>query len=207
MQRGAEAQESGFVDRVGRMKAIAHRQIQPMADVIFGIEINETGLVFAQFIVMREVGRSRVHRGPLDKPAAREFLDVGKALLRRLFASLAFEPVGRNGRIDDCIHLGADAFDDARVDVRILGLPPAHLVVGMHVHDCSTGLHTGDALFDDVLHGNRNAGLAALGPGSVQRHFQPGLLRDGVHALCLVRRQIQTTVTTNSPKPSTPPTI
>jgi len=149
------------------MKAVAHRQIQPMADMVLGIEVDETGLVLAQLVVMREIGRSRVHRGPLDKPAAREFLDVGKALLRRLFSCLAPEPGGRDGRIDDRVHPGADALDDARVHVRIFGLPPARLVVSVQVHDGSTRLHAGDALLDDVFHRDRNAGLAAPGPGSV----------------------------------------
>jgi len=92
---------------------------------------------------------------------------MGKALLRRLFVSLALEPVGRDGRIDDRVHLGAYAFDDAGVHVGILGLPPARLVIGVQVHNGGTGLHAGDALLDDVLHCNWNAGLAVPGPRPV----------------------------------------
>src|SRR6185436_4372932 len=115
-----------------------------------------------------------VHRRPFDQPAPRKLLDMSKALLRSLAAGLALEAVGRDGRIDDCIHFGADALDDARVHVRIVGLPSAALIVGMQVHDRGPGLYAGDTLLDDILHRYLNAGLALPGPRSVERHFQPG---------------------------------
>ena len=77
----------------------------------------------------------------------------------------------RDGGIDDCVHLRADALDDAGVRLPVVALPPGGFVVGVHVHDGGASPNTRHALRDDVLDRDRDARLPVAAPRPVERNL------------------------------------
>ena len=55
-------------------------------------------------------------------------------------------------------------------------LPAGCFVIGMHMQDRRARLDTGDTVGDDFRHRDRQVGMPALAPGTVQGDFQPGLV-------------------------------
>ena len=123
---------------------------------------------------LREIDAAGIDHRELQQAARGQRLDMGKAR-GGFVGQRADADAGRRDRgIDGHIDLGADALDDARIDLPVEGLRAA-AVIGMHMNDAGAGPGAGDALGDDRLDRVGNTGLAAAAPRPVQRRLDPDL--------------------------------
>ena len=174
-QRRARAGEAGLVDRIRGVEAVADRKGQGMANVRFGIEIGRRRRRVAADGELGEIDAAGIDGGELQKAARRKSLDVREA--SGGFVRQRADPdAGRGKRgIHRHIDLGADALDDACVDLPVEGLRSAP-IVGMHVNDAGAGGGAVDALGHNRVDGVGNSGLAAPAPRTVQRCLDPDLV-------------------------------
>jgi hypothetical protein len=87
---------------------------------------------------------------------------------------------GRIGWIDRHIDLGADALDDAGVDLPVEGMRA--VLEGVRMDDRRAGAGAGDALGDDCLDRIGKERLKLAVPRAVQRNFDPDLVHGGSFA-------------------------
>ena len=177
LQRRAQPHEAGLVERVPRMDAIAGAELQAEPDVRFRIGIHEALLACGDLVEPGDVGGAGIHHRPLQQPALGQRFGVRKALLGAHHVGCVHAAGEGQGGIHDDVLLCADAFDDRRVQIRIVLLPAGFFVVGVHMDDGRTRASAGDALCNDVLDCDRDPRLSVARPGTVQRHFEPGLTR------------------------------
>ena len=152
------------------------REVEGVAHVRFGIEIGESRLGRGRRRGHGEVDAAGIDHREIEQAAFGQRLDMGEAL-GRCHAGCGN---GGIGRIDRHIDLGADAFDDAGIDLPVEGVRA--VLEGMRVDDRRAGAGAGDALGDDRLDRIRKERLQLAIPRAVQRDFDPDLVHGGSFA-------------------------
>ena len=173
VQRRAEPQKTGLVDRIAGVEAVFRGEREAMADVALGVQVDEALLAGHEPAVVREVDRAGVDHRPLQEAAPGQLLDRAKARRRRHRLGRIRAAGDRQGRIDDHVLLLADALDDPPIDPGIVALAAGRRVIGVGVDDRRPLLGAGDAVGHDLLDRDRDLGLELPPPRPVQRHFEP----------------------------------
>src|SRR5215207_2914167 len=182
-KRRAGAHEAGLVDGKIGMKAVACCEIERIPDLGFRIHVGAARLRGRRDFCQAQIDATGVDDGKIQQAARGKFFDVGKSSrdIGEWAAVAACGYESRIGGIDWHIDLVANAFDDAGINLPVVGLRAA--VIGMDVNDGGAGTRAGDALRDDGLNGIGNAGLERAAPRAVQRCLDPDL----AHAITLLK--------------------
>ena len=155
------------------MEAVARGELEAIAHMALGVQVDEALLVGGEAVAVGEVDRARIDHGPFQEALHRELLDRLEALGRGHRAGRVGAAHDRQRRIDDHVLPLADALDDPPVGLGIVALAAGALVIGVEVDDRGPCLGAGDPVRDQLADRDRHGGLQGPPPRPVQRHLQP----------------------------------
>ena len=177
MQRGSQAHEAWFVDRVGRCYAMRSGQFQPVARVAFGVGVDDTILALRNIVIVGDIERPRIHDSPFDKAGTRQLPDSFEALSGGQRSGSIRAAGERQCPVAYDVGTRANAFDDRSIDLIGIALSPALRIIWVEMDDRGPLLRAGQRLGDDLVGLHGNIGLQGAGPWPIERDFQP----DGFH--------------------------
>ena len=154
-------------------------KVEHIPDLVFGIQVGAGRLGGQCRICQREIDAAGVDESEFEQAAFDKRFDMGVAGGYVCKRGIAVRHECRVGGIDGDIHLIANAFDDARIYLPVVGLRAA-AVIGVGVNDGGAGARAGDALGDDRLNRIGNARLKPAAPWAVYRGLDPDLVDDEV---------------------------
>lgn len=138
------------------MDIVGTRDPHPFHDVVMRIHIDPA---MGEIVEPRYMNRSRIDHRPFDQTALCQLQGMAEAIGVLVLP----EPGTWDGRVNNHIHLVANALDDACINLPVIFLTAGRHIIGMGMDDCRARLGARNAVGDDLLDGDGNAPAALRG--------------------------------------------